>query len=57
MTYNDVRRFPVLWTATAQRDVLAIVARVVHVVVVSTRAPLVNDKTTLTRLPKRRWYT
>ena len=26
MTYNDVRRFPVLWTATAQRDVLAIVA-------------------------------
>jgi len=33
------------------------VALGVHVVVVPTRTPLVNEETTLTRLPKRRWYT
>ena len=55
MTNNYVRRLSVLWTTAAQRDGLT-VAVGVHVVVVHTRTTPVNDETTPSRLPKRRWY-
>ena len=47
MTDNAGRRPPIFWTATVQREVL-IVALGVHGVVILTRTPLVNEKTTLT---------
>jgi len=56
MTNNSVRRPPAIWTATAQRDVL-IVALGVHDVGLLTRTPLLNRRTTLTRLWKRQWST
>jgi hypothetical protein len=55
MTNNYVRRLSVLWTTAAQRDGIT-VAVGVHVVVVHTRTTPVNDETTPSRLPKRRWY-
>ena len=54
LTNNTVRRLPVLWTTTAQRDVF-IIAIGVHVSVFFTRTPLVDEEMTLTRLPRRRW--
>ena len=54
MTNNGLRRLPVLWTKTVQRDVL-IFALDVYVDVVLTRTPYLNEETTLTRLLKRRW--
>ena len=51
-TLNDA--FRVLSTATVLRDVL-IVALGVHVVVVLTHTPLVNEESTPRRLPKTRW--
>ena len=52
MTNNGLRRLPVLWTKTVQRDVL-IFALDVYVDVVLTRSPYLNDETTLTRLLRR----
>ena len=54
LTNNTVRRLPCLWTMTVLRDVL-IVALGVHVVVVLTRTPLVNEESTPRRLLVRRW--
>jgi len=52
MTNNGLRRLPVLWTKTVQRDVL-IFALDVYVDVVLTRTPYLNEETTLTRLLRR----
>ena len=52
-TNKTVRRLPCLWTTIVLRDVL-IVALGVHVVVVLTRMPLVNEESTPRRLPMRR---
>ena len=53
-TNKNVRRLPCLWTTIVLRDVL-IVALGVHVVVVLTRTPLVNEESTPRRLLMRRW--
>ena len=52
MTNNGLRRLPVLWTKTVQRDVL-IFALDVYVDVVLIRTPYLNEETTLTRLLRR----
>ena len=55
-TNKYVPRLPCLWTTIVLRDVLT-VALGVHVVVVLTRTPLVNEESTPRRLLMRRWKT
>ena len=54
--YNAVRRLPVFWSTTVQRDVL-FDAFSVHAHVVLTRTPLPSEASTQTRFPTRRWST
>ena len=53
-TNKTLRRLPCLWTTIVLQDIV-IVALGVHVVVVLTRTPLVNEESTPRRLLVRRW--